>query len=265
MANGSVPSGAIRYRRSVVSLSPDQLKLLRDAFKALQGIDDDRGYRFWAGIHGLPIPIGCDNAHGTRYFLPWHRAYLYFFERAMRDRIQDSMLAWWDWTPRPEVVPVAFTAAGSNSLRTAKVDPLAISQWKASGGGAIGATTSRQPGLNSDLPSRAEVIAVLGRADFLDFSNGVEQLHNRVHMWVGGHMGQIPFAAFDPIFWAHHTMIDRLWRLWQLQHPVSTVPADMLSRALPPFRMTVAQTLDTTALGYDYAVASRSQPVIGGG
>ena len=46
-----------------------------------------------------------------------------------------------------------------------------------------------------------------------------------MHIWVGGHMGQIPFAAYDPIFWAHHTMIDRLWRLWQLRHPGTLPPA----------------------------------------
>ena len=52
-------------------------------------------------------------------------------------------------------------------------------------------------------------------------------------------MGQIPFAAFDPIFWAHHTMIDRLWRLWQLAHPHAPCPPALLDDALPPFRMTV--------------------------
>jgi tyrosinase len=71
-------------------------------------------------------------------------------------------------------------------------------------------------------------------------------------------MGQIPFAAYDPIFWAHHTMIDRLWRLWQLRHPSAAVPASIRDDALPPFQMTVDQTLDTTALGYDYAAATRS-------
>jgi len=34
--------------------------------------------------------------------------------------------------------------------------------------------------------------------------------------------------------------------------------AALLDQALPPFRMTVRQTLDVTALGYDYAEATRS-------
>jgi tyrosinase len=41
-------------------------------------------------------------------------------------------------------------------------------------------------------------------------------------------MSLVPFAAFDPIFWAHHTMVDRLWRLWQLRHPGALPPRAIL-------------------------------------
>ena len=64
--------------------------------------------------------------------------------------------------------------------------------------------------------------------DFDDFTSQLEDLHNRVHVWVGGTMSEIPVAAFDPVFWAHHTMIDRLWAIWQQAHPgagVGSVPA----------------------------------------
>ena len=55
--------------------------------------------------------------------------------------------------------------------------------------------------------------------DFDDFTFQLEDLHNRVHVWTGGTMSEIPVAAFDPVFWAHHTMIDRLWAIWQQAHP----------------------------------------------
>jgi tyrosinase len=255
----------LKFRRSVARLTPGQLENLRAAFSQLYAIDDDRGYSYWAGIHGLPLPIGCDSAHGTEYFLPWHRAYLYFFERAMRDRVPDAMLTWWDWrTPpgREGHVPDAYSKARANRrknpLRSAAVDPLALQQgrrWPP----VPAATTERDPGgAGVSLPSAQEVTDALRIRDFIGFSAQVEDLHNRVHMWVGGHMGQIPYAAFDPIFWAHHTMIDRLWRLWQLRHVGGRPPASILDQALPPFRMTVAQTLDVTALGYDYAVHTTS-------
>lgn len=233
-------------------------------------IGDDRGYKFYAGIHGLPLPIGCDNAHGTPYFLPWHRAYLYYFERALIDRVRDVSLAWWDWSVRPAAqptIPAAFSDqqadGGPNPFFSADVDPLALQQGQ-QGGLQVPARTQRRPGAPGApmLPTVIEVDRVLALNDFLDFSGQVEELHNRVHGWLGGHMAIIAFAAFDPIFWAHHTMMDRLWRLWQLRHPNGGPPAALLGQALPPFRMTVGQTLDVSALGYDYAASTASQVIV---
>jgi tyrosinase len=230
-------------------------------------INDERGYQYHAGIHGLPLPIGCDNAHGTPYFLPWHRAYLYFFERALRDQVPDAMLTWWDWRTatrgQEKPLPTAFAArrAGNqpNPLFSAPINRVALEQGR-SQGMTVAARTRREPGAPGapPLPTRDEVTAVLALGDFLDFSQQVEELHNRVHVWVGGHMGLIPYAAYDPIFWAHHTMMDRIWRLWQLHHPNASPPQAILDEALPPFRMTVRETLEVTGLGYDYAEATRS-------
>jgi tyrosinase len=253
----------IRFRRNAARLTSGQLADLRAAFRAVKQIDDDRGYAHHAGIHGLPLPIGCDNAHGTEFFLPWHRAYLYFFERAVRDQVPDAMLPWWDWRTsgrRAAAIPDAYARKTverkRNPLASADVSPLALQQ----GGNAVPARTVRSPGGPGapPLPTVAQVKQVLQLDDFVDFSFQLEQLHNNVHMWVGGHMGQIAYAAFDPIFWAHHCMIDRIWRLWQLRHPGGDPPSVILDEALPPFRMTVRQTLSVTALGYDYAVATSS-------
>jgi tyrosinase len=260
------PVAPVRFRRNADRLTGGQLTRLREAFAAVYDVEDDRGYAHHAGIHGLPLPIGCDNAHGTPYFLPWHRAYLYFFERALRDRVADAMLTWWDWRTGPNRaarVPEPFAQARvsgkANPLHSARVPRIALDQGRRAGIGVAG-RTAREPGDPALLPSTQEVSQVLGLRDFLDFSSALEGLHDRVHVWTGGHMGMIPFAAFDPVFWAHHTMVDRLWRLWQLRHPGGLPPRSILDEALPPFRMTVRQTLDVTALGYDYAVGSASSP-----
>ena len=47
------------------------------------------------------------------------------------------------------------------------------------------------------------------------------QLHNRVHIWVGGDMGP-GTSPNDPVFFLHHCNVDRLWALWQHAHPAST-------------------------------------------
>src|SRR3954469_858619 len=140
-------STPLRFRRNAARLTAGQVKQLRDGFRAVQGIDDDRGYGYHAGIHGLPLPIGCDNAHGTDYFLPWHRASLSFCERALRAQVPDAMLRWGDWRvgphraarlPQPFVPKTVERKA--NPLASAKVDPLALQQ----GGYRVPAQTVRE-------------------------------------------------------------------------------------------------------------------------
>ena len=58
-------------------------------------------------------------------------------------------------------------------------------------------------------------------------------------------------------------MIDRLWRLWQLRHPTAGMPNSLLRKALRPFSITVADTVSTTTLGYDYSVFS-SRTILNG-
>jgi tyrosinase len=250
----------VRHRLSIERLTASNVDHVRTAFKAVQGISDDRGYKHHAGIHGLPMPFYCK--HGTPLFLPWHRAYLYFFEQALRDQVRalrGFALPWWDWTSpqsHQNGIPAAYSdpqAGGQpNPLASAEVDPLAIQQ----GGNAVAPQTARNEGPPGQLPSAADIENVLQLGDFLDFSGQLEDIHGGVHVWVGGHMGQIPYAAYDPIFWSHHGMIDRIWRLWQVRHPSAAVPGALLNQALPPFPMTVAQTIDMTTLGYDYAATS---------
>jgi tyrosinase len=66
-------------------------------------------------------------------------------------------------------------------------------------------------------------------------------------------MTLLSVASYDPLFWAHHAMIDRLWYLWQIaSHGMP--PRSILDSALPPFPITVRDTLDIGRMGYGYAV-----------
>jgi tyrosinase len=256
----------IRQRKNVDLLRPDQLGALRDAFARVMQISeraviDNRGYQYFAGLHGLP---GQYCRHGNPpgsdpLFLPWHRAYLYFFELALRDQVPTATLAWWDWTSpasQRSGIPAAFAdaqAAGQpNPLLKSSVQPAAQQNGQPH-------ETFRQPGPPSELPSAAQVQTILSLRSFADFTAQLEDVHNAVHGWTGGTMGIIPWAAYDPIFWAHHANIDRLWRIWQLRHP-QNFPPSFLNRALPPFPLTVAQTLNMKTLGYDYASTTSSVP-----
>jgi tyrosinase len=242
---------ALRHRRSARRLTAGQLADFREAITEAQKTSDDRGFQYWAGIHGLPLPISC--VHHRELFLPWHRAYLYLFEKALQDRIPGVTVPWWNWTNHAEGVPGPYAKGKANGRK----NPLFDSPIQPSGRAAPSqARTSRSPGSPGALPSAAEVEAVLGNRDFFTFQAQLESIHDGVHVWTGGTMGDISTAAYDPLFWAHHAMIDRLWYLWQLRHPGAGPPAPLLDRALAPFPMTVRDTLQVSQLGYDYAAST---------
>lgn len=262
----------------MTELSSQQLAELRAAFADMEATTDDRGYQYEAGIHGLPLPAWCDrHGHGTPTFVHWHRAYLHEFEMKLRASGQghDVMVPWWDWLTTPQI-PEAYAAqtdpeGNKNPLNSVKINAVALEQGSR---GAIPgdpdeialsrqAETKRNPGLpGTKLPTKADIDKVLGYSDFESFTQALEGWHGQVHVWVGGHMGDIPFAAYDPIFWAHHAMIDRVWRLWQLKHPgSSSLPVSLENEVMQPFGLTASQTLDVTVLGYDYAVSTTTVAV----
>jgi len=260
----------VGVRSNASTLTAAELSDLRDAFTAAYGLSDDRGYAFYAGVHGLPLPTYCE--HGSLLFLPWHRAYLYFFERALTDALRRSRgddtvvasLPWWDWTsPAAHLtglpqgyladVPDNTLAAGPVSLDSAD---LALVRERLPGAISDGPNpiTVRDPDIPDELPRAQTVQRALDSTTFSGFNGLLEGIHNGVHGWVGGAMSAVPVAAYDPIFWAHHAMIDRLWYLWQISPRGVNPPGWLLDRVLPPWPMTVRQTLDINTLGYEYAV-----------
>ena len=101
---------------------------------------------------------------------------------------------------------------------------------------------------------------MLADSDWASFSDRLENLHDRVHGWVGGDMGDVTTAAFDPIFFAHHCMIDRAWYLWQVRWGNGDIPSDLLNLNLTPFGKTVRDVLDVQRLGYEYAGTATAIP-----
>jgi tyrosinase len=254
----------VSFRKNVDMLRDPQLAVLRRAYAGSMALGDDRGFQYWAGIHGLPLRIYCQ--HHTPLFLPWHRAYLYYFELTLKDHEPTATLPWWDWTSNTSHMsglPAAYTVetvdGQPNPLAGSVINDLARGQ----GGPRSPQRTYRSPDSPARLPTAQDVERVLRLGDFLDFQQQVEQLHDYIHVWVSGTMAEIPFAAYDPVFMAHHAMVDRLWRLWQLRHPTADLPSDLVDEALPPFNITVRQTLSVAPLGYDYASFS-SRTMVGG-
>jgi len=259
MANG------IRNRRGVHNLGDAEVSALRDAYRQMMGITDNRGYGFLAGLHGAPSwycwhhQQNARSAQSLELFLPWHRAYLYNFEMAARDRNATVTVPWWDWTlgpPRQDPIPAIFAAATANG------QPNPLASFRITGVPRVRPhDTVRQPGAATDLPSEADVADVLARTDWTDFTAALEDLHDRVHGWVSGDMGVVATAAYDPIFWSHHTMIDRIWWLWQVRNGNGNITPELLDEVLAPFNFKVRDVLNVNDLGYDYAAAESVVPM----
>lgn len=248
----------IVHRKNAALLSDDEVAGLRSAFAQIKQISveargDDRGFFQFAGMHGVPY-WDCPHHTPQRIFLPWHRAYLYRLEQALADRVDGVTLPWWDWTTT-RGIPAAFAeeqvgGAPNPLLRSETlVTPADIRD-----GRPLVEQTSRDDNPPEFLPSPRDLQDVFDQPNYALFNDACENIHDGVHGWVGATMGNIGYAAFDPLFWAHHTMIDRMWWMWQQQGRMNAVPAPGWEAiVLEPFNLTVADVLNANALGFDYA------------
>jgi tyrosinase len=174
------------------------------------------------GVHSMPGMLG-------RNFLAWHRHYLVQFERQLQEVDADVSIPYWNWLADPRLpAPINRQAL----LRRWGVRR----RWQA-----------------EFLPSRADLNATNRRDRFGPFQRLLEQVHNNVHLAVGGEMATSESPA-DPVFWLHHGNVDRLWALWQRRHPRAR-PGNASERLKPSpmFDVTVSSVLGIDRLGYRYA------------
>ncbi|MDQ2883668.1 MAG: tyrosinase family protein [Actinomycetota bacterium] len=254
-------AGGVALRKSIYNLTPDELAAYREAVDKLMQRNDNRGYNFLAGIHGVPQQL-C--VHHQWHWLPWHRVYLYLFEQSLQDQVPGVTIPWWDWTSddaHANGIPSAFTDPATpdgnpNPLLKASIQVLNPQpNWPTE------THRSPQPPDSPLLPTRNDITGSL-RIPFFDsdptgFSENFAGYHDNVHVWVGGEMGIVPWSSYDPLFWSHHCMVDRVWYLWQIQPTNANFvwDPDLLTTPLivPGTSFTVADILDITKLGYGYA------------
>jgi len=77
--------------------------------------------------------------------------------------------------------------------------------------------------------------------------DSLESLHDAIHALTGGrkgHMSIIPFSAFDPLFFLHHAMVDRLFAMWQALYPEAWIKPEPTSWGT--FTMPSGQIVNST-------------------
>lgn len=247
----------LRVRKNVYNLTDVELNDLRNAYEGLykvsdKSLNDERGYQWIAGVHGLPAPIYCQ--HGNLNFPTWHRAYIYEFELRLQDQVPSVTLPYWDWTSKrtaTEGIPKAFSDKTYVDLKTGETKPNPLYSAYSQ---VTKTNTVRHPGPLSEFAIlQSQVAFAQGRPTYTDYSPALENPHGGLHVWVGGDMGSVPIAAYDPIFWVHHCNVDRYWAEWQETHGNATVPDAVLQFICAPFTYRGEETLKTENFGYIYA------------
>ncbi|HSA83051.1 MAG TPA: tyrosinase family protein, partial [Geminicoccaceae bacterium] len=283
---------AVAVRRNIYALTPDPAgndHPIVAAYKAgvaamrARPTDDPTGWIFQASIHGAMTadPAWNQCQHGSFFFLSWHRMYLYFFERILRDAAgaPEFVLPYWNYSddPTQAALPEPFRLPAdpaTNPLFVAQRHPL----------------VNQGVSLPEDITSYADAFALANfsptATQLVSFGGTVvsgpimdtgthsaleNQPHDIIHVVVGGHpllgtaaglMTDPRTAAQDPIFWLHHGNIDRLWERWLEQAGGRANPADAvwLDTAFPFFDETGKEVVLSGAdivdvvgsLGYTY-------------
>ncbi len=248
-------AGLPLIRFDLRKLSADDIQDLRDAYSALYEISeeeagDNRGYWATARGHGYDQDL-CHN--DNRIFLTWHRAYVYVFERALSEALRAKRgvedlwltLPFWNWTTTdpntdaPNGIPkVLNDPTYEDPVNGTQPNPLfrALSLYRIASQGQTGDarfTTRDARNFAAAIPTLADDIERnLDNPNFAAFSSDLDSgAHGTVHVRVGGSTGDmrtVISAAYDPIFWLHHSMVDKVWFDWQTARPNAEVPQHVL-------------------------------------
>lgn len=152
--------------------------------------------------------------HGSHHFFPWHRAYLYFHERILAWHLAGQTI------PDPSFrLPVWGWETSLDGLN----DPTMYTEPRDRAGHPNPLYHARRFASFESSDTDCRTALTFGGRDFFGYpptlgasNNGsIENgVHADVHVDVGGDMGRIVTAANDPLFFAHHANIDRLWSWW---------------------------------------------------
>jgi len=224
-------------RRDVATVSPEERKLLLDAFIQL---DTTKFYpdsvSYWdkqEDIHKNAHFAGLD-VHEGLAFIPWHRVLVNRLEELLREIHPEISLHYWDWTTDPRAASVGRAALFTNTFMGGTGNPAgppfkdfeSTEKTDTFEGDGIHDHIWRQVGrpvVNGLLITKADGTpnledddTILRRnTEFTAFNRALQTAHNIAHTFIGGSIGHTHFSFHDPFVFLLHSNMDRLWARWQ--------------------------------------------------
>ncbi|KAL5703524.1 catechol oxidase [Ranunculus cassubicifolius] len=230
------------------------------------------------------------NIHRSWLFFPWHRMLIYFHERILANLIGDDTfsLSFWNWDiPEGMAMPdLYYTEPFIDTERSAVHNaPHKVAEinynFVDNNRPAKEQISTNLNFMYHQMVSGAKKVELFMGCHYKPGNNGscdgpgtIELApHNALHSWVGKesnryleNMGVFYAAARDPIFWAHHPNIDRLWEVWKdLRGNVpEIIDPDWLDSYFyfhneysQLVRVKIRDVLNVTKLGYSYEDVER--------
>ncbi|KAK7362890.1 hypothetical protein VNO77_05015 [Canavalia gladiata] len=293
------PGTPLKVRPAAHLVNNQYIEKYKKALSIMKSLppDDPRNFTQQANVHcaycdGAYEQVGYPDleiqVHSCWLFFPFHRLYLYFYERILGSLIGDPTFAipYWNWDNPPGMtMPSIFTDKNSplyDPLRNVDHQPPTLIDLD------YNRTDDNDPTMVANVDANLKIMyrevvsngklpaLFLGSpyraGDKADPGAGsVERVpHNPVHSWTGDkrqpnreNMGIFYSAGRDPIFYAHHANVDRMWNIWKTKIPGGKrkdfTDPDWLQSAFLFYdenknlvRVSVKDSLDSAKLGYVY-------------
>ncbi|KAI3993675.1 hypothetical protein MKX01_002688 [Papaver californicum] len=246
------PDTPLRVRPAAHLVDAAYIAKINKAYELMRALPDDdpRSFRNQANVHCAycdaaysQILAGYPNleiqVHRCWLFFPFHRWYLYFHEKILGSLIGDPTFAlpYWNWdSPAGMRMPSLYTNPGSalyDPLRDPLHQPPALLDLNYNG---VDTNLPPQQLIFQNLTTMYRQMVSGGKTPTLFIGSPyragdppapgggtIEEVpHGPVHRWTGDRrqpngedMGNFYSAARDPIFFAHHSNIDRVWTIWK--------------------------------------------------
>lgn len=213
-----------------------------------RGCSDPTSWYYQGAIHWIPDSIGknplcesystvadlkeawdnCTHSPSGKekiHFLVWHRLYIWHFEKLVRKLSgkKDFALPYWGYTnndPVDKRMPTLLRTQGSSLYESCRFDSL-----------------NQGYPISGEIERALDMTKLMSYTDYHTFCMNINNApHGAMHDYIGagndttgklqfnnpitgtitntGLMGWVPTAGFDPVFWLHHSNIDRVWQQW---------------------------------------------------
>ncbi|XP_049378452.1 polyphenol oxidase E, chloroplastic-like [Solanum stenotomum] len=248
------PMSKLRKRPVAQDVTKEYIAKYQLATKRMKELDKDdpRSFMQQANIHCAycngAYKFGDEvlQVHQSWLFFPFHRWYLYFYERILGKLINDPTFAlpYWNWDhPKGMRLPPMFDRENT-PLYDARRNPhvrngtiIDFSSPRDEVTTDVGQTVTNNLTLmyRSMITNAACPLQFFGARYVLGDNDSkgqgtIENIpHTPVHIWagtvrntdlgggklsLGEDMGNFYSAALDPVFYCHHANVDRMWKVW---------------------------------------------------